>query len=178
VDLKKELQKRLRKASRIVLLGVGSELRSDDAAGLLVAKAVAQSKIAHSVFSKLKVFLGGTAPENFSGEIKKFNPRQLIIVDSAELNQPAGTVKLIAPDKIGGVSFCTHQLPLKIFIDYLLNSLKCDIIVIGIQPKIIDFGEAVSPPVKKAAKLVAQAIVDVLKENTIKKRGEKKKCRV
>ena len=165
MNLKEELKKRLPNAERIALLGVGSELRSDDAAGLLVAKAVAQSKIAHSAFSKLKVFLGGTAPENFSGEIKKFNPTQLIIVDSAELNQPAGAINLIRPDKIGGVSFCTHQLPLKIFIDYLLNSLKCDIIVIGIQPKIIDFGEAVSPQVKKAARAVAQAILDVLKEN-------------
>jgi hydrogenase 3 maturation protease len=159
-------------------LGVGSELRSDDAAGILVAEELLKRKTNNPALTKLKIFLGGTAPENFSGEIKKFNPGQLVIVDSAELNQPAGTVKLIAPDKIGGVSFCTHQLPLKIFIDYLLNSLKCDIIVIGIQPKIIDFAEAVSPQVKKAAKLVAQAIVDVLKENTVKKRGEKKTCRV
>lgn len=153
-DLKTTLKKKLAKAARIVLVGVGSELRGDDAAGLLVAEQL------QTPDSRLITLNGGTAPENLTGEIKRLKPSHLIIVDSADFKAEPGTVKIFEPEMIGGHSFSTHSAPLKMMIDYLLSDLSFVPIVIGIQPKSLDFGAAVSPEVRAAVGTVAAEILD------------------
>jgi len=162
VTLKAALKKKLPDSGRIALLGVGSELRGDDAAGLLVAECLRKSPPKKIKQKKLKVFFGSTAPENLTGEIKKFKPACLVIVDSADMNRRPGTVKLINPDQISGISFCTHQLPLKIMTDYLAKSIGCEILIIGIQPGKIDFGAPLSREVEKSAKDISDTIKEIL----------------
>ncbi len=154
--LEKELKDRLLNAGKIALLGIGSELRGDDAAGIEVAKET------YAKSDNFKVFIGDTAPENLTGEIKKFNPTHLVIVDSADMSKPAGTVQLLEPDKIAGFSFCTHQLPLTILAEYIGESIGCQVLIIGIQPKKLDFAGGVSREVKKSAKYVSDTIRKIL----------------
>ena len=85
-SLTTELKNRLKAAKRIAVLGVGSELRGDDVAGMLVAGAVQKKS------KKIRVFLGATAPENLTGEIIKFKPTHLIIVDTADIKEKPGTI--------------------------------------------------------------------------------------
>lgn len=144
------------KAKRIALLGVGSELRGDDAAGLLVAQELARLKLKKRI--DFKVFIGGTAPENLTGEIKRFKPTHLIIVDSADMGKKAGAVQWIDPDKVGGLSFCTHSLPVKIMADYLTQSIGCKIKIIGIQPKVLEFGSRFSKTIEKTVKNVSKTV--------------------
>ena len=154
-DLKLNLKKRLNKASCVVLVGVGSELRGDDGAGLLVAqKLKVKSK-------KLKVLIGGTAPENLTGEIKRLKPSHLIIVDSADFQAAPGAVEVLGYDKIGGHSFSTHSAPLKMMIDYLLADISFEPIVIGIQPRSLEFGAAVSEEVKAAVDEVVETLSSI-----------------
>jgi hydrogenase 3 maturation protease len=154
--LERKLKDSLINAERVALLGVGSELRGDDAAGVLVAGEFRGES------AKFKVFIGGTAPENLTGEIKKFNPTHLIIVDSAEMSKPAGTVQLFEPEDIAGVSFCTHQLPLTILAGYIKESIGCKVLVIGIQPKKINFSAGLSREVQKSIKYVSDTIKRVI----------------
>ena len=154
------LKKSLNKADRAVLVGVGSELRGDDAAGILVADKV-KSKKEKVKNSKLKVLLGGTAPENLTGEIKRLKPSHLVIVDSADFKAEPGSVEVIGYDWIGGHSFSTHSAPLKMMIDYLLADISFVPIVIGIQPKSLEFGAAVSPEVLEAVDEVADALLEI-----------------
>ncbi len=56
------------------------------------------------------------------------------------------------------------MLPVKMIVDYFLESLKCEIIIIGIQPKSLEFGETVSGEVKKSAKQIADVIRQILQE--------------
>lgn len=157
-DLTRELKNRLNGAKKIALLGVGSEFRADDAAGMLVAERVEKS-IRHKI--TLKVFLGATAPENLTGEIIKFKPSHVIIVDTADIKQKPGTILLLETKDLGeGVSFSTHKLPPKVMMDYFIKLLKCRIMVIGIQPKSIIFGKAVSKEVLSSVKEVSKAIID------------------
>jgi hydrogenase 3 maturation protease len=153
LNLKTTLKKKLKDAKKIAVLGIGSELRADDVAGLLVAEELKKIKDL-----KLKVFIGSTAPENLTGEIIKYKPTHIIIVDSVDTDQKPGFVLLVSPEEVGGVSFSSHMLPVKMIVDYLLESLKCEIIIIGIQPKILMFGETVSKEVKKSAKQVSDII--------------------
>jgi len=156
-NLKTKLKKKLKDAKKIAVLGIGSELRADDVAGLLVAGELKKIKNL-----KLKVFLGSTAPENLTGEIIKYKPTHIIIVDSVDTDQEPGFILLVDPEEVGGVSFSSHMLPVKMIVDYLLESLKCEIIIIGIQPKTLVFGEAISKEVKKSAKQVSDVIKEIL----------------
>jgi hydrogenase 3 maturation protease len=158
-NLKTLLKKKLKGAKKIAVLGVGSVLRNDDAAGLLVADELKKIKS-----PKLKVFFGSTAPENLTGEIIKYRPTHIIIVDSVDMDQKPGSILLIDHLVVDGVSFSTHMLPVKMIVDYFLESLKCEIIIIGIQPKSLEFGEIVSNGVKKSIKQIADAIRQILLE--------------
>ena len=81
------LRKRLDDAKKIAVLGIGSELRADDAAGLLVAK---QIRMSFPQSQRVKIFLGHTAPENLISQIKKFKPLHLIIIDALDMAKRPG----------------------------------------------------------------------------------------
>ncbi|MDP2941459.1 MAG: hydrogenase maturation peptidase HycI [Candidatus Omnitrophota bacterium] len=157
LSLKTALKKQLKGAKRVAVLAVGSELRGDDAAGMLVAEG-----LKYFAGKKLRVFLGATAPENLSGEIRRFMPTHVLIVDAADLGKKAGAISLISPQEAGGISFSTHQLPLKFLADYLQETLGCAVLLIGIQPKKITFGAPPSPAVRKSAKLVSDTIKEII----------------
>jgi hydrogenase 3 maturation protease len=159
----KILKQRLSNAQRVAVLGVGSELRGDDIAGLLVAHQIEKSTKGKSIRPQLQVLIGETAPENLTGEIKKFRPTHLIIIDAAEFNKEPGHIEIFEPATIGGASFCTHSLPLKVIIGYLLESFKFEAILIGIQPKTLTFGAQPTKEVVAAAKNIAKIITKLLK---------------
>lgn len=111
--------------------------------------------------SNFKVFLGSTAPENLTGEIKKFNPTHLIIVDIVETGDKPGAIVLIDPKDAGGISFSTHRLPLKMMVEYLLKFLKCKVIIIGIQPKTLALGSQPSQEAVKAVNKVVKMVKEI-----------------
>jgi hydrogenase 3 maturation protease len=160
--LKTNLQQRLENALKIGVLGIGSELRADDAAGILVAQRVEELMGDKKTHPQIETFIGATAPENLTGEIKRFAPTHLVIVDAADLDSEPGTITLMDPDSIGGTTFCTHSLPLKVMIDYLLDSFECDVIIVGIQPKSLAVGASVSNEVLNAVQFLATTICDAI----------------
>jgi hydrogenase 3 maturation protease len=160
--LLKSLKQKLENAKRVAVLGVGSELRGDDVVGLLVAKQIEKTITKQTTSPEVRVFIGETAPENLTGEIKKFQPTHLIIIDAAELNKEPGHIEIMEPGTIGGTSFCTHSLPLAVIIGYLLESFKFQAIIIGIQPKTLVFGAQPTKVVVAAAKHLAETITKLL----------------
>ena len=161
--LKTTIKNWLLDAKKIAVLGVGSGLRGDDAAGILVARELSKHCKTAACRIKFKVFAGDTAPENLTGEIKKFKPTHLILVDSADTGKKAGEIVIIEPKKLHGISFCTHQLPLKIMVDYLIESVGCSILIIGIQPKKLDFGSLPSKEIQKSVKIISDTIKGIIK---------------
>ncbi len=156
------LRQRLANASKIGVLGIGSELRADDVAGILVAQRIQELTADKKTDPRIETFIGATAPENLTGEIKRFAPTHLIIVDAADLNAEPGALTLMDPDSIGGTTFCTHSMPIKIMIDYLLDSFPCDVIILGIQPKSLAAGDTVSKEVLAAVESIAAIILDAM----------------
>ena len=152
-NLKATLIKKLKGAEKIAVIGIGSTLRNDDAAGILVAE-----KLIKIESSKLKVFIGSTAPENLTGEIISYNPSHIFIIDTVDSDQEPGSIVLIEQEKVGGVSFSSHMLPIKIMVDYLLSTLKCEFIVAGIKPKSLEFGKNVSEEVNKSVSKIVEII--------------------
>ncbi|MFA4991576.1 MAG: hydrogenase maturation peptidase HycI [Candidatus Omnitrophota bacterium] len=161
-DLKRLLKDKVGKAQRLAVLGIGSELRGDDAAGIAAAKELDKA-VGEKARIKFRTFIGGTAPENLTGEIKKFNPTHLIMIDSAMMGKGPGGIGLIDPVKdVGGVSFSSHRMPLSIMANYLLEFLRCEIIIMGIEPKRLDFNKPLSGPVKSSVARVVRAIKQLL----------------
>lgn len=160
-NLKTILQSKLKEAKRIAILGIGSDLKGDDAAGVLVAK-----KINEEIKSSNVLAINcGASPENFTGVVNKFNPTHIIIIDSADLKEHPGFMRIIDLSEINGVSFSTHRLPTKIMIDYLVKCLNCEAIILGIQPKSLKFGESVSAEVKEACLKLSEIICGIIGAN-------------
>ncbi len=165
-NLKKQLKNRLGDAKKVAALGVGSELISDDAAGMLVVRQL-KDLFRPKKNKNFRVFLGHSAPENLTGEIKKFCPTHLLIIDAADFGAKAGSIHFIDPEDIGGISFSTHRLPTKILVDYLKKELNCKISVIGIQPKALLFCAPVSEEIKEAAEKLSLAIKEAFNPLTL-----------
>ena len=149
----------LRPARSLAVIGVGSDLRGDDIAGILVLRHL-RAALERSRLKNIRLFDGGTAPENLTGEIIRFKPSHILLVDAADLGLKPGTTTLIAPEDVVGISFSTHVLPLSILTDYFKRSLPCRIIILGIQPGATAFSPKHSPAVSQAARRLAQMILD------------------
>jgi len=125
----------------MLILGVGNTLLSDDGAGCYIAEAIADIHPAYN---------GGTAPENFTAPIRRAAPSLLVIVDAAAMGLPAGSIRIIPPEKIDDTSIGTHMLPLSHLIAYLSPDIP-EILFIGIEPETIQPGVGLSPVVREAA---------------------------
>jgi hydrogenase 3 maturation protease len=159
-SLKDRLRDRLRGAERIAVLAVGSELRCDDAAGILAARGIERRLERRAAGGPLRVFLGHTAPENLTGEIVRYRPTHLIVIDAADLGARPGSCRILDWSKTGEGGPGTHRMPLGLTLEYLRSSIACDVTIVGIQPASL---EACAPPtrrVRAAAGRLARAIAE------------------
>jgi len=147
-------------AKRIAVVTIGSELRGDDAAGMLVAQGLEKKIKSAGKKTNMRIFAGGTAPENLTGEIIRYKPDEIIIIDTVEMKKKPGSVVLLRPQDMGkGATFSTHTMPAKVLIDYLMNSIKGSrVTFIGIQPKTLGFGKEPSTAVRKAVMEISSAL--------------------
>lgn len=159
------LKRELENAARIAILGVGSDLRCDDVAGVLAAQMIEKASRGRTKSLEVKVFIGATAPENLTGEIKIFQPSHLMIIDSVDFGGEPGQITVIDPKAIDGISFCTHTLPIKVMSDYLLQSLNCRMIFVGIQPRSLTVGRPPSKEILRAAKRLSAIVVKLFKNS-------------
>ncbi len=164
-NLTRILRQKLDNASRVAVLGIGSDLRGDDVAGIIATEQIEKIIKQKTSPAEVKFFIGATAPENLTGEIKKFQPSHLIIIDAVNSTVPPGQITIMDPEHIDEVSFFTHKLPIKLMIDYLLGFCKCLVVIIGIQPKDITIGGPVSKEVGGAVKELSKAVADVLSDS-------------
>lgn len=125
-----------------ILLGIGNPLNGDDGVGIYVAE-----QFRKDGWISLSC---GTAPENFTGIVRKTRPYCLVLVDAAAMGILPGQYRIIPRDKIEDVSIGTHQLPLSFLIDYLSDTAS-RIILIGIQPEHAGTGEEISLQVREGA---------------------------
>jgi len=163
LGIKTILRDKLKNAQRVAVLGIGSELRADDAAGLIIAKELKAYIKDKKKKSLLKVFLGQTAPENLTGQIKKFKPTHLIVIDAVDFHLKTGSLRVVDICTEAGVSFSTHRVPIGIFRDYLYKSIQCETILIGMQPGSTEFCGSLSQGIQGATQAACKEIREALK---------------
>jgi len=158
-NIKPVLKKFLENSTRIVFLAIGSELRGDDAAGLVCANEL----LKNNPPDNFKVLLGHTAPENLTGEIKRFNPTHLIICDAADSGLEAGQIGVIEVERVDGAAFSTHMMPMNVFINYISQGSDLKTLILGLQPENLEFGAEVTQKVQNSAVELAGMITEALK---------------
>ncbi|MFA5114846.1 MAG: hydrogenase 3 maturation endopeptidase HyCI [Candidatus Omnitrophota bacterium] len=129
---------------KVIMLGIGSSMRRDDAAGSMLAARLA-GKL------DFKVFDAGPAPENYLGKIISEKPDNVIVVDAVDFGGGAGEYRILEVADAQTVNlFSTHNASIPMVSGYLQKNLTADIIILAIQPKSVSFGEALSPEVSAA----------------------------
>ncbi|MFH0790580.1 MAG: hydrogenase 3 maturation endopeptidase HyCI [Candidatus Omnitrophota bacterium] len=133
---------KLHLAGKVVIVGIGNTLRSDDGVGSLLAGRI-KDKAAYIVYD------AGVSPENYLGKIIKDNPQTIVIIDAVDFGGKSGEFKVVEAEDIQTVNlFSTHNASISLTINYLQNHLKADIIMLIIQPKSIVFGDSLSREVE------------------------------
>jgi len=130
-----------------LILGIGNSLKQDDGLG----PAVIRKLETRGLKPEAHLIDAGTAPENYTGKIKQIKPDTLVMVDAIAFGGKPGSIKVFEAEEIKAQSLSTHNISLKTFVDFLkadLTDLK--VIVVGIQPKQVGFGEGLSPEIEKA----------------------------
>ncbi len=128
---------------RVVILGVGNILRSDDGVGSVLAARI-KGKVPWIVYDAAE------SPENYLGKIIKDKPDNIIIMDAVDFGGRPGEFRVLETQDIKTANlFSTHNASLSLTINYLQNNLNVDIIILIIQPKGICFGDKLSSEVEE-----------------------------
>ncbi|HEY70724.1 MAG TPA: hydrogenase 3 maturation endopeptidase HyCI [Anaerolineae bacterium] len=122
---------------RVALVGMGHTLYGDDGAGILLTQLL---RPLERDMEGLLVVNGGSAPENCTGLLRRFMPDLVVLVDAAQLDEAPGTIQWIPSEMTSGFSASTHTLPLHLISCYLSMELVCEIVLLGIQPRRLNFG--------------------------------------
>ena len=155
----KSAQEALGAARRIVVLGVGNPDRGDDGAGV-GAVAALRKRLSAARKRRIRVLLGGSAPENLTGNIRAFGPELVVILDAALGGRKPGTLFLVQPENVADDGVTTHQISLRRLVRYIEESIGCPLLVLGIQPKTMEFKGKMSAA---AAKGISNAVEFLLK---------------
>jgi len=144
-------------AKRVVVVGVGSPIRSDDAIGLVIVRGL-RGKVPGNV----KLLICETALENYASTIKRNRPTHVLIIDAADIRSSPGSSQLVDPKRTVGSTISTHALPLKIFSEYIEQVTGTSVRLLAIQPESIAFGTSLTGTLKEAAKENSRIISGVL----------------
>jgi hydrogenase 3 maturation protease len=137
---------RLHLKGKVVILGIGNALRSDDGAGSCLAESL-KAKVPYTVYD------AGPTPENYLGKVIKDKPDNIVIIDAADFGGKPGEYREIEGEDLETANlFSTHNASITLTINYLQTHLKADIIILMIQPKTVEFGDKISPEMSVSLK--------------------------
>ncbi len=140
---------------KVMILGVGNPLRGDDGAGPYLIEQL-KGQVDATLLDCEEV------PENFLGKIAENQPNSILIIDAVDLGENPGAVAILEEDKLEGTSWSTHHPSLKLFINCVKADTGSNVLVLGIQPKSVQFGSAISDEVKETLVLLQQIIPKAL----------------
>jgi hydrogenase maturation protease len=142
---------------RILIAGMGSELQSDDAFGLVVVRRLLEVGPLEGV----EVFEAGTAGIGLVQQLMG-GYEHLIIVDAAERDREPGSIYLLEPeirpmvdysgeDQQALLSDMHYTVPDRVLtLSQALGILPPNVLILGCQPADLDLGLELSPPVTAA----------------------------
>lgn len=146
-DLAEALRARLR--GGVVVMGIGNPLRGDDAVGSVVARALrgGLSPASGSV-PPVTVLDAEEIPESWVGPAVAAGPDVVLLIDAVELGAAPGSAALLEAAELGRDACFTHRTPLGPVADYLERATGAEVLLLGIQPGPVRWGEELSPELR------------------------------
>ena len=182
-DFEDALSEKLARSKKVAIIGVGADLREDDAIGNLLArdlvrafqeklKALGIDWLAFSddeyvIANDWMILNASVVPEQYITLLEDFNPDCVFIVDAAQMGAAAnpGDIAFIEKDELDKVSFSTHTLSLRHFIEILQTlGSSAEFIIGGVQPKLLDYGEELSPEVEQTRIFLRKFIIHFISD--------------
>ncbi len=146
-----------------LILGLGNVLLTDEAVGAAVLRAMEADAEADPDLTLLD---GGTLSFTLAGPIG--DAERLIVVDAAAMDTLPGSVRVLEgaamDEQLTGHAKSVHEVSLSDLIDIarLTDSLPTHRALIGIEPKKVDWGSELSPPVAAAVPRAVEEIRSLL----------------
>ena len=159
IGFEEELKDFIAGAKKIAVLGIGNDLRTDDGLGLFI---IDNLKIDDPSIMIENV---GSVPEGFAKNLASFGAERVIMVDAADMLKPPGHIELITKDRIGGITISTHRMPLSFLMMYLEQETGGKSLLIGIQPKSIQFGDGLTPEIQEVVDKTITSLENILKQH-------------
>jgi hydrogenase 3 maturation protease len=154
-----ELREFITGAKKIAILGIGNDLRSDDGLGPYIIEKLSIDD------PRILIENVGSVPEGFARNLAEFGAERVIMVDAADMMKPPGHIEFVTKDRIGGITISTHSMPLSFLMMYLEQETGGKTVLIGIQPKSIQFGEGLTPEIQEVVEKTIRILEHVLKEH-------------
>ncbi|MFO7976198.1 MAG: hydrogenase 3 maturation endopeptidase HyCI [Candidatus Hydrogenedentota bacterium] len=136
---------------RAILVGIGNSVRGDDgAAPALIQKLDGQCDCT--------CINAESTPENYLGLIVRQRPDIVLFIDAFDMHLKPGEWRVFEGCDIAETSLHTHAISLGLLLQFLRKQTQAQILVLGIQPRRIAFGEGLSAEVETAVNAIAQAV--------------------
>jgi hydrogenase 3 maturation protease len=133
------------------LVGIGNRWRADDAAGPAVISRLAGRVGARCIDA-------GDAPERHLGEVIESGAEAVLLLDAVDFGGAPGEIALFAAEDLSGGTSTTHTSSLRLLMQYLEAQGNARVLLVGIQPAGVAFGEPMSAPVTASVDALAELL--------------------
>ena len=146
--------------SRLLILGLGNLLCTDDGVGPQAAQAIAETRI---VPEGVQVLDGGTLGLSLLPYIE--DAERAILVDAIEIDAPPGTLVRLEGDAVGP-AVATHLSVHQVGVSDLIEAARWrgrippTLVLIGLVPESTELGVELSPRVQAAMPALITAVLD------------------
>lgn len=140
---------------RTMIIGIGNDMRADDGVGCWIARQLMGK-------TSIPVIDAGEIPESYLDKIRSYQPDCVLLIDAVDMGAEAGSIAVLDSSKLPEVlPISTHRLSVKLLADYIAHEVGAQVLLLGIQPKTIEFGAPMSEEVREAAETVV-SYIDVI----------------
>lgn len=132
--------------NKIIFIGLGNPLRSDDGAGLIFLKRLKAS----GQFRQAYFIEAGTNPENYLQKVLDCPVNLVVFIDAVNRGGKPGEISWLSENQIGKTAISTHTYSIKMVENYLLAQRPFDFRYLVIEPENMELGEGLSDSVKRS----------------------------
>lgn len=145
----------------ILVLGVGNPLLADEGLG---PRAVEELSRRYRFSPEIALLDGGTA--GFSLLPRILEAERLLVLDAIQAGEPPGTVFTLDGDTLPparGGKLSPHQIGLaEVLALARVQGGPAEVVVLGVEPKSLNLGIGLSPPVARALERLVEAAIEQL----------------
>ncbi|WP_292796174.1 hydrogenase maturation peptidase HycI [Methanobrevibacter sp.] len=131
ISFKEELIDFLADYEKLIILGVGNELKYDDGVGPFIISQLNKRNLNDNVL----LINAQTVPENFTGKIRMEKPSHIIIIDACLMGLNPGDFQIVNEDDFINIGLSTHSMSLSYFVKFLNHD---NVLFIGIEPESLE----------------------------------------